>query len=59
MSKTRYFPRDIATGLLALLLLAGAAMALSACNTTAGAGQDVTAAGHAVTNAADKTKNSL
>jgi predicted small secreted protein len=44
--------------LLALLLLSVAA-ALSACNTTAGAGQDVSAAGHAVTTTADKVKQGL
>jgi predicted small secreted protein len=43
--------------LIALLMIAGAAMtALAGCNTVAGAGQDVTAAGHAVTNSADKNK---
>ncbi len=36
--------------------LLGASMALSACNTTAGAGQDLSGAGHAITNAADKDK---
>jgi predicted small secreted protein len=39
-----------------VLTLAGAAATLAACNTTAGAGQDVSAAGHAVTNAADGAK---
>lgn len=29
---------------------------LSACNTTAGVGQDVSAGGHALTNAAEKSK---
>jgi len=33
-----------------------AAMALSACNTVAGAGKDVSSAGSAVTKTADKTK---
>ena len=44
-----------------LLALAFAAMApaLSACNTTAGAGQDLSSAGRAVTNSADKVKNGL
>jgi predicted small secreted protein len=44
---------------LALSLLAGAAMTLSACNTTAGLGQDVSAGGHAVTNTADKAKAAM
>ncbi len=44
---------------LSLSLLAGAAITLSACNTTAGVGQDVSATGHAVTNTADKAKSAL
>ena len=44
---------------LTVFLLAGAAVSLGGCNTTAGAGQDVSAGGHAVTNAAEKTKNAL
>ncbi len=45
--------------LLGVFLLAGAAIALSGCNTTAGVGEDVSAAGHAVTNAADKVKQGM
>ncbi len=45
--------------ILNLLLLAGATVLLSACNTTAGVGQDVSATGHAVTNTADKVKSGL
>nr|WP_294530799.1 entericidin A/B family lipoprotein [uncultured Rhodopila sp.] len=41
------------------MLLSGATALLSACNTTAGAGQDVSAAGHAVTNSAEKVKSGL
>ncbi len=41
----------IALGILALV---GAAVTLSACNTTAGAGQDMSAAGAAVTESAKK-----
>jgi entericidin B len=43
---------------MALLLAAIAPLAgtLAACNTTAGAGQDISATGHAVTNAADNAK---
>ncbi len=43
--------------LAAVAALLGAGIALSACNTTAGAGQDVSAVGHAVTNAADKVQS--
>lgn len=39
--------------------LAALAPMLSACNTTAGAGQDVSAAGHAVTRGADAVKSGL
>ncbi len=39
---------------LTLLLLLGAAPLLGACHTTAGAGEDISATGHAVTHAADK-----
>jgi predicted small secreted protein len=42
-----------------LMLLSGATALLSACNTTAGAGQDVSTAGHAVTNSAEKVKSGL
>ena len=49
--------KAFASGLLAVFVLAGTAMALGACNTTAGFGQDLSAAGHAVTNSADKAKS--
>lgn len=43
------------TRLIALLLIAGSAVAaLAGCNTTAGAGQDISKAGSAITNSADK-----
>lgn len=45
--------------LLNLVLLSGMSAVLSACNTTAGAGEDVSAAGHAVTNSAEKVKSGL
>jgi len=38
----------------ALLALIGLAPLLGACNTTAGAGEDISAGGHAITHAADK-----
>jgi predicted small secreted protein len=42
--------------LLAALLLLGMGSLLSACNTVAGAGQDVSAIGHTVTNGASQTQ---
>ena len=51
--------RSAMTILLGLFLLAGAAIALSGCNTTAGVGQDVSATGQAVTNAAEKVKQGM
>ena len=39
---------------LALLMLIAAAPLLGACHTTAGAGEDISSAGHAMTNSADK-----
>lgn len=46
-----------ASGLLAIFVLAGAAMTLSACHTTAGFGEDMSQAGHALTNSAEKNKS--
>lgn len=40
-----------------VLLVATAAIAVSACNTVAGAGKDVSSAGHAVTDTADDAKH--
>jgi predicted small secreted protein len=42
--------------LLAILALAGAGSLLSACNTVAGAGQDVSTVGRTVTTGAEQTK---
>jgi len=53
------FPAGVAKVVLAIFLLAGAMTMLTACNTTAGVGQDVSAAGRAVTNSADKVKQGL
>ena len=50
---------QLATTLAAALLLAVAAGALGACNTTAGLGQDLSAAGRAVTNKADQVKQGM
>ena len=49
--------RSLTIVLLNLVVLLGAAVLLNACNTTAGAGQDVSAVGHAVTNSAEKVKS--
>jgi predicted small secreted protein len=50
--------RTVSATLLAVLVL-GASMMVSACNTTAGLGQDVSATGHAVTNGAEKVKSGM
>lgn len=55
MVKSRISSRAL---LLALALIALAPM-LSACNTTAGAGEDLSSAGKAVTHGADKVKSGL
>jgi predicted small secreted protein len=39
-----------------LLAVLAASMSLAACNTVAGAGKDVSSAGHAVTDTADDAK---
>ncbi len=51
--------KAFASGLLAIFVLAGAAMLLSACNTVAGFGEDMSAAGQAVGNSAEKVKNGM
>jgi len=51
--------KNLAMIVLNLVLLSGATVLLNACNTTAGAGQDVSAAGHAVTNSAEKVKSGM
>ena len=48
--------RNASTFFLSLVVLAGAAAFLSACNTTAGAGKDVSEIGQTVTDTADKHK---
>ncbi len=42
---------------LVLFAVLAASLAVSACNTVAGAGKDVSDAGHAVTNTADDAKH--
>jgi len=49
--------RAIASALVTLTVLAGAAAVLSACNTARGFGQDVSDAGQAVSNSAERLKN--
>ncbi len=45
-----------AAALFTAAMLLGSTVMLSACNTTAGAGADISSAGHAVTNAAEGAK---
>ena len=45
----------LSTRLIALLLLVGS-VALAGCNTMAGAGEDISAGGHALTNSAESSK---
>ena len=56
---TKTFGASIASVVLAGFLLLGAMTLLAACNTTAGVGQDVSAAGRAVSNSAEKVKQGL
>ena len=42
--------------LLSFLVLSGATALLSACNTTAGVGEDISATGHAITSGAEQSK---
>jgi len=49
MAKLRDVHRRSAAAKVTALVLAGAATVLSACNTVAGAGQDISATGHAIT----------
>ena len=46
----------LAAFLLNLLFLSGAAALLSACNTTAGVGEDISATGNAITGGAEQSK---
>ena len=57
MSKS--FGALTARAVLAGFLLLGTITLLGACNTTAGVGQDVSAAGRAVSNSAEKVKQGL
>ena len=46
--------KSAASALLTFAVLAGAATALSACNTARGFGEDMSAAGHALTNSSER-----
>jgi predicted small secreted protein len=46
----------ITTAFVGLLILFGSATLLTGCNTTAGAGKDISATGRAITNEADENK---
>jgi predicted small secreted protein len=46
----------LATAVVGLFILFGAASLLAGCNTTAGAGKDISATGHAITNEANENK---
>jgi entericidin B len=48
--------KHLIVGLLGLLVLSGTTSLLGACNTTSGAGKDISATGHAITNSAEKNK---
>ncbi len=51
--------RSITRALIIALVLSAAAPLLAACNTTAGAGQDISATGRAVTRGANDVKQGL
>lgn len=50
-------PQETLMRKILLLAVVAASMAVAACNTVSGAGKDVSAAGHAVTNTANDAKN--
>jgi predicted small secreted protein len=59
MSRTETPRKTRGAAVGAVLALCASAALLSACNTVAGAGQDVSATGHAVTGGAEKVKQGL
>ena len=59
MTASRSVRARMAAVAITALTLAGAAALLSACNTVAGAGQDISATGRAVTGGAEKTQQAL
>lgn len=48
--------KSFVKAMMAMLIVASAGAALSACNTTEGAGKDMSAAGQAISNSAEKNK---
>jgi predicted small secreted protein len=55
-AKERTMRKRLAITSLTLLVLVGSAALLGACNTTAGVGEDMAAAGKAIEKSADKNK---
>lgn len=51
--------KNFASAMLALLVLAGAASVLAACNTTRGFGEDLSSAGQALSNSAQEVKQKM
>jgi predicted small secreted protein len=51
--------KGFSSAMLAIFVLAGAASVLGACNTTRGFGEDMSAAGGALSNSAEKTKDKM
>ena len=56
MKSLLQFRKSAARALLALVMLGGVATTLSACNTAAGFGEDMSAAGHAITGSTEEPK---
>ena len=54
MRKSVSAKRSAASALLTIAVLAGTVTALSACNTARGFGEDMTAAGHALSNSSER-----
>jgi predicted small secreted protein len=59
MTKAIRFDSSLLRAGLVGLLLAGAALSLSACNTVAGAGKDVSNTGQATSNAANSVQQKM
>ncbi len=57
--RTPYKISRAGAALLTVITLSGSVIILGGCNTTAGVGQDVSATGHAVTGAAERTKQAF
>jgi predicted small secreted protein len=59
MPPTSRLCRHASIALILAVLLASVVTTLSGCNTTAGFGQDVSGAGHAISNSANEVKNKM